>query len=219
MSRYIKMETQPLWTKHIGGIVYINLDRRPDRKISIETELANMEITDYERFTAIERPPGQGIVGCGYSHLAVLKLAKERQYPNILIFEDDFYFTVSKDELRKSMAEFFESDIAKDYHVCMLSYNLHNSQDCPDTPFLKRVKYAQTASGYIVHSRYYDTLIQLYEWAIPLLESTGKHWVYANDIVWADLQKKDKWYCFSQRMGKQLPGFSDNAGCEMTYDC
>ena len=213
------METQPLWTNHIGGIVYINLDRRPDRKTSIETELANMGITDYERFTAIERPPGQGIVGCGYSHLAVLKLAKERQYPNILIFEDDFYFTVSKDELRKSMAEFFESDISTDYDVCMLSYNLHNSQDCPDTPFLKRVTYAQTASGYIVHSRYYDTLIQLYEWAIPLLESTGKHWVYANDIVWADLQKKDKWYCFSQRIGKQLPGFSDNAGREMTYDC
>jgi glycosyl transferase family 25 len=207
------------WTVHIGGIIYINLDRRPDRKTSIESEMAKMGIANYERFTAIERPPGQGIVGCGYSHLSVLKLAKERQYPNLLIFEDDFYFTVSKEDLCKNMTEFFESDVAKDYDVCMLSYNLHESRECPDTPFLKQVLFAQTASGYIIHSRYYDTLIQLYELAIPLLERTGQHWIYANDIVWSDLQKKDKWYCFSQRLGKQLPGFSDNAGCEIVYDC
>jgi hypothetical protein len=81
------------------------------------------------------------------------------------------------------------------------------------------VRYAQTASGYIVHSRYYDTLIQLYEWAIPLLEQTGQHWVYANDVVWKELQTRDKWYCFSQRIGRQLDGFSDNAGRFIQYDC
>ena len=126
---------------------------------------------------------------------------------------------LTKEDLCKNMTEFFESDVAKDYDVCMLSYNLHESRECPDTPFLKQVLFAQTASGYIIHSRYYDTLIQLYELAIPLLERTGQHWIYANDIVWSDLQKKDKWYCFSQRLGKQLPGFSDNAGCEIVYDC
>jgi glycosyl transferase family 25 len=205
--------------ENIAHIVYINLDRRPDRKTHIESELAKMDILQYERFTAVERPVGQGIVGCGYSHLAVLKLAKERQYPNILILEDDFYFTVSIDELRQNLQSFFGSPVSADYDVCMLSYNLRDSEECLIAPFLRRVKYAQTASGYIIHSRYYDTLIELYEWAIPLLEQTGQHWIYANDVVWKSLQMRDKWYCFTQRIGRQLDGFSDNAGRVIKYDC
>jgi GR25 family glycosyltransferase involved in LPS biosynthesis len=204
---------------HISGIFYINLDRRTDRKEHIEPELQKMGISGFERFTAIERPPGQGIVGCGYSHLSVLKLAKERQYPNVLIFEDDFYFTVSQDELSRNLTSFFESPVSNDYDVCMLSYNLREFDECPETPFLRRVRYAQTASGYIIHSRYYDRLIELYEWAIPLLEQTGQHWIYANDVVWKSLQEKDKWYCFTQRIGRQLDGFSDNAGRVIQYDC
>jgi glycosyl transferase family 25 len=212
------MITSPFDGK-IAHIFYINLDRRTDRKEHIETELRKMGIRDFERFTAIERPPGQGIVGCGYSHLSVLKLAKERQYSNVLIFEDDFYFTVSHDELSRNLETFFKSPISNDYDVCMLSYNLRHFEECLETPFLRRVKYAQTASGYIVNSRYYDTLIHLYERAIPLLEQTGQHWIYANDVVWKSLQEKDKWYCFTQRIGRQLDGFSDNAGCVMRYDC
>jgi GR25 family glycosyltransferase involved in LPS biosynthesis len=218
----------------IERIVYINLDRRIDRKLHIETELDKMGICSgdrlivegplssnpqFERFTAVERPPGQGIVGCGYSHLAVLKMAKERGYSNILILEDDFYFTVSKEEFYQNLDAFFESPVGSDYDVCMLSYNLRESAECPDTPFVRRVRYAQTASGYIVNARYYDALIRLYEWAIPLLDQTGQHWIYANDVVWKSLQEKDMWYCFTLRIGKQLDGFSDNAGCVMRYDC
>jgi GR25 family glycosyltransferase involved in LPS biosynthesis len=208
-----------VFSGYISHVIYINLDRRPDRKEHIENEFDKMNISPYERFTAVERPPGQGIVGCGYSHLSVLKLAKERQYENILIFEDDFYFIVSREELRQNIRQFFESPFSDDYDVCMLSYNLHESEVCQDTPFVRRVRFAQTASGYIVNSRYYDTLITLYEHAIPLLEQTGIHWVYANDIVWKDLQQRDKWYCFTQRIGKQLDGFSDNAGRVVQYDC
>jgi GR25 family glycosyltransferase involved in LPS biosynthesis len=204
---------------YIDHVFYINLDRRNDRRIHIEAEMDKIGISPYERFTAVERPVGQGIVGCGYSHLAVLKLAKERKYENVLIFEDDFQFIVSPAELRQNIRDFYEGALGDDYDVCMLSYNLRESDECPQTPFVRRVRYAQTASGYIVHSRYYDTLIQLYEWAIPLLEQTGQHWVYANDVVWKELQTRDKWYCFSQRIGRQLDGFSDNAGRFIQYDC
>lgn len=199
-------------------VFYINLDRRPDRRAHIEHQLDQMGYESYERFSAIDRP-GQGIVGCGYSHLAVLKLARERNYPNVLIFEDDFTFVVSPEQLTEFMSGFFENPTAQDYDVCMFGYNLRESEACPDTPFLTRVRYAQTASGYLVHSRYYDTLIELYEHAIPLLEKTGQHWVYANDVVWKPLQAKDRWFCFTQRLGRQIDGFSDNANCYMKYNC
>ena len=68
------------------------MDKREDRRVEIESELANYGFTEKsERFRAIETP-GFGILGCGKSHLEVFKLARERKYKNVLIFEDDVYF-------------------------------------------------------------------------------------------------------------------------------
>jgi len=200
---------------YIDGIFYINLDKRTDRRGEIEIELTNMELP-YQRFPAIETP-GRGILGCGLSHLSVFKLAKQRKYRNVLIFEDDFYFLVSKPELYESLRMVFEEKV--DFDVCMLAYNLKGEEECLEYPFLTRVRNAETASGYIINEKYYDTLIELYEWAMPLLDSTGMHWEYANDQVWKRLQEKDNWYCFKQRIGKQRSGFSDNSNCFREYEC
>ena len=76
-------------SKYIDHIFYINLDKRMDRKTEFETSMARVGWKS-ERFSGIYCPPPRGIVGCTKSHLAVLKLAKERKYKNVLIFEDDF---------------------------------------------------------------------------------------------------------------------------------
>lgn len=192
-------------SQNIDHIFYINLAKRTDRRQEIENELNTFGLNG-ERFNAISHI--QGIVGCGYSHLAVLKLAKERNYKNVLILEDDFEFLVSKEDFEHELTQFFDNKIK--YDVCFLAYNLIQSSDDPEYPFLKRVIESQTASAYLVNSCYYDTLIELYELNIPLLEQTGKHWIYANDQIWKSLQKIDIWYLFTKRLGKQRPGYSDN---------
>jgi glycosyl transferase family 25 len=203
-------------SNYINKIIYINLDKRSDRLQEIQNELQNYNlINNSERFSAIYH--SMGIVGCGRSHLSVLKIAKERKYKNILILEDDFYFTVSKDEFEKNLNLFFESNI--DYDVCMLSYNLIKYEELPEYSFLLKVLDAQTASGYIINEKYYDVLIELYEEAMPLLENTQMHWIYANDQIWKKKQITDKWFCFKTRLGKQRDGFSDNANSFMNYDC
>ena len=68
----------------IDKIFYINLDRRTDRRDLIEMDLAKIGLVA-ERFVGIPYEPG--IVGCGKSHLAVMKLAKERGYKNVLILD------------------------------------------------------------------------------------------------------------------------------------
>jgi glycosyl transferase family 25 len=205
-------------SKYIDHIFYINLDKRTDRKIEIESQLNAFGLS-YERFSAIETP-GQGIVGCGLSHTAVLKLAKECGYRNILILEDDFEFLVSKDEFELQLTQLFEHQPSISFDVCMLSYNLHLSE--PHTSgsnVVGCVKYAQTASAYIVNAHYYDMIIQLYEWAIPLLKQTGQHWIYANDVIWRQLQTKDKWVYFLTRVGRQSAGYSDNAQSYQNHGC
>lgn len=200
--------------QYIDHIFYINLEKRTDRRAEIEQELTNYGLIS-ERFNAI--PTSPGIVGCGYSHLAVLKMAKERNYKNVLILEDDFQFLVQKEEFEKELAQFFDSQI--EYDICFLAYNLLQSEDVNDYPFIKRAIYSQTASAYLVNNHYYDTLINLYEVNIPLLEQTGYHWIYANDQIWKSLQLTDKWYYFTQRIGKQRDGYSDNTERMQSYNC
>jgi len=200
---------------HIDKIFYINLDKREDRRKEIEEELSKYELVG-ERYSAIYTPHS-GIVGCGYSHLNVLKLAKERGYKNVLILEDDFEFVVSKEELEESLTEFFEN--TPKYDVCLLSYIVQKSEEIPGNTLIRKIIDGQTASGYIVNADYLDVLIELYEWAIPALERTNEHWNYANDMVWRDLQKRDRWIAFSERLGKQMEGYSDNSYCYRSMDC
>ena len=199
-------------SNHIDKIFYINLDKREDRKLEIEAELSGFDLLDNaERIPGIFTP-GQGILGCTMSHLHAIKLAKERGYSNVLILEDDFQFTLSKAEFEDQMRLFFDSDLGLglSFDVCMISYNIQRSEPS-SYPFLTRVLEAQTASGYIVSACFYYKLIELYEWAIPLLSQTKEHWHYANDQCWTHLQDRDKWYCIQPRLGIQSAGFSDNS--------
>ena len=195
----------------IAKAFFINLDRRKDRLEEIEAEMEWADIS-CERFPAIERNPG--ILGCGLSHLAVLKEAKARSYPNVLILEDDFEFLVRPDEFHTTIRDFFALQIPWD--VLMISYHI-NSCSPTEYPMIQKVLDAQTASGYIVNAHFYDTLISLYETAMPLLQSTGRHWDYANDQVWKKIQPTSNWYALTKRQGRQRASYSDNCQKFMDY--
>lgn len=63
----------------------VNLERRKDRLESIQKELDYIG-WDYEYFPAIDT---NDHVGCTKSHLEIIKIAKERKYPKVLVIEDD----------------------------------------------------------------------------------------------------------------------------------
>ena len=199
---------------NIDKIIYINLNKRIDRKEEIENELNNFNL-NYERFEAIETH-GCGIIGCGKSHLAVLKIARDNNYKNILILEDDFTFLVSKEDFEDNLNNFF--NLKLDFDICMISYSINKSENTNYT-FIHKIIDAQTASGYIVNKKYYDKLINLYEFAMPLLEKTRQHWIYANDQIWKSLQKNDNWFAIIPCLGKQKDGYSDNTNSYVSYNC
>lgn len=93
------------------NIFIINLKRRLDRKINIENKLKEQNITNYEfieaidgiedeihkRFTDLQKNKNIPIVSSGHfacllSHIKAIKLAKSRNYSNIMVLEDDVYF-------------------------------------------------------------------------------------------------------------------------------
>jgi glycosyl transferase family 25 len=197
---------------NIAKTIYINLDRRTDRRTEMETELTKIGLTG-ERFSAIERKPGA--LGCGLSHLAILRRAKEEGWENILILEDDFTFLVDRATFDQELKSIFDLKIP--YDVIMLSYG--STISTPFNSVLSRVRTAQTASGYIVNSRFYDALIHTWNNATINLEATGDEHTWAIDQAWKPLQPTAEWFCFNRRIGVQRPGFSDNVGAFVTYNC
>lgn len=197
--------------EHIKHAVYINLDRRADRRAEFNAECERIGLR-VERFPAIESQPG--FVGCHKSHIAVLKMAKANNWEHVLIFEDDFQFLVDAATFQTNLEQFFASNTP--YDVLMLSYNIQRSE--PVNELISKVYEAQTASGYLVHSRFYDTLIQNLETNLPLLERTGAHWLYLNDQCWKSVQPDAAWYFFNTRIGKQRPSYSDLANRFMDYN-
>ena len=181
---------------------YINLDERQDRKAEFEYECTRMNL-DVERYPAIRTYPG--LSGCSQSHLNVLKLARERNYPEVTIFEDDFEFLITKDQFQTLLLS-----LPENYDVVMIGYNL--IQSAPYNELFGKALEIQTTSGYIVHSRFYDTLIARWEEALALLHQYDRHSYdskFMLDQYWKPLQPVSNWYYAVDRVGRQRGSWSN----------
>lgn len=191
---------------------YINLDRRTDRRAEFEAECARMGI-EAERFPAVAH--SVPAFGCTLSHLSVLKLARDRGYDRVCVFEDDFEFLVSPDEY----AAILEA-IPPEADVVMLGWYLYAAH--PYNGTFGRVLDATTASGYIVHSRFYDRLIANLEEGASLFKANLRaHDViskYINDQYWRRIQPTAVWLHTLKRVGRQRPSYSDLVGGQVAYE-
>lgn len=189
--------------------VYINLDRRTDRRNEFEHECAKMGL-DVERFSAIAHPVPA--IGCGLSHLAVLKLARERGYESVCVFEDDFEFLIGRSELDTVL-----SALPADYDVVMLGWYIFDSK--PHSEMFNKVFHATTGSGYIVHSRFYDTLISTWQEGMDLFADFPRDpHLFSIDQYWIRLQPAANWYHTTTRVGHQRPSYSDLVGTHVKYE-
>jgi glycosyl transferase family 25 len=189
--------------ENIDKIIYINLDRRTDRRAEIETELTKMGLSAI-RFSAFETP-GDGMKGCQMSHLEVLKIARDQKWKNVLILEDDFMFKVSREELDNELNKVFKNNIK--YDVLMLAYNLFNSQPYNDT--IAYARQALTTAGYIINSTFYDEIIKALEIGLDMYIKTKKFNIYGVDTCTLHLQQTKEWFYFLKRLGIQRPSYSD----------
>jgi glycosyl transferase family 25 len=205
------MENKEFWDK-IDRIFYINLDKRKDRNVHCLKQLFSIgtPVNKIERFSAIENSLGH--IGCFKSHLACLKLAKERNYENVLIVEDDIYFTD---------VEFIKNNLDKIFNykfdVFFLGVNLLNFD--PIDKYIIRVIHSGCFLGYIVQNHYLDKFIQNCQEGFDLLMKTGNKMIYAIDgYCMRTLQPKDQWLTFSKLTVSQIQNYSDIENNYVNYD-
>ena len=147
----------------IQHILYINLERRPDRKKSVESELTRAGFTNFKRFNAFDIKENPRL-GCSTSHLNCLQYAKEQNWDMVMIVEDDIIFE-NVDLFQKQLELFMNSDI--DWDVVLLAGN--NCEPYEKVkPFALKINNCQTTTGYIVKSHYFIFLQKIHYFSLNL---------------------------------------------------
>lgn len=197
---------------------YINLEHRKDRNNQITNEFKKIKLNKNKiiRIDAV-RNKLNGHIGCAKSHIKALKLAKKMKLKHVIIFEDDFIFTLSRNEIDAKLNMFLKY-YKNNWDVIQLT-TVHKKITDLDNKQLnnhfKKVNNATTSSAYIIQSHFYNKLLNDLSNSVEKMEKEMTEWEkknkgekkkttnYALDQHWGKLQNNSKWYIFSPYIGKQ----------------
>jgi GR25 family glycosyltransferase involved in LPS biosynthesis len=193
----------------IQHIMYINLDKRTDRREKVEwefTQKLGVPLAKITRFPAIAMT--DGAIGCSMSHLKCLEIAKEKGWAHVLIVEDDIEF-LQPTVFLQQCSRFFKKHSGD--VVLIAGNNMIPYRPVDDSTI--QVLNCQTTTGYLVKEDYYDALITNFREGLTLLlKNPHNKQKYAIDKYWQHLQKKDKWYLILPLTVVQRESFSDIEG-------
>jgi len=205
---------------NIDVVYVINLDHRLDRLFDflLEMKKINFPFNKIVRISGVYKR-NEGHLGCSLSHIKALEHFISSEYNNCIIFEDDFQFTKSTEEINEVFNNFFNNNI--NYDVCMLSSNTFDSRETK-YPFLKKIIRCATASGYMVSQKFANTLLANFKKGAKLLEKMyNKEIEYDDhciDQYWKHIQPDSNWFVFEPTIGKQRGSYSDIMNGNVDYN-
>jgi glycosyl transferase family 25 len=198
---------------YIDRIIYINLDSRKDRENKLLEHLYSYGIpkSKIERFPAIKHEKGD--IGCSMSHLKVIENAIDKSYNNILVLEDDFEFSLSKNEINDIFNNFFQKFNSR-FDVLQLTYWYTCIVKKTKIENFFKVTKCDTTSGYLVNKRFFYKLKKNFEDGLKNLiltrEQTINHYNQYNiDEYMNILQNNSIWLVHIPFIGHQIESFSD----------
>ncbi len=233
---YLAKVTDNNGINRVDKIYIINLEHRKDRLDSIMKELNKVgaNINKIHRINAVYNKDF-GALGCGESHILALTNGIKNKYENILILEDDFILNVLPNKFNEQIDRLYNEQ--KEWDVVMLGANLENVSNS-NVDFLLKVNKARTTSGYIINKNMMEKVNNNFKEACDYMKKSLEvnnneinifvkeimeknrnlgnisedkiiKNFFAIDMYWQKLQQDSKWYCFKERLGIQLPSYSD----------
>lgn len=192
--------------EYFPQIYCINLDYRTDRWSECQEEFAKHNLI-VKRFSAfdgknLEKIEGlsPGKVGAIYSHREVIKFAKDNQFENILILEDDVEFD---DNLNKMFFEFI-NEIPKNWDMIFFGANHSKNNIWMKEPLIEvsnhvyKIIRSYANHCYVVRHAAYDRLIEV-------LSKKDK----PSDVLISDIQGELNCYLFRPHLAWQRASYSD----------
>lgn len=179
----------------------INLEHRKDRLQQVAGEFvkANM-VADVDVFKAFKDDIPQR--GCGNSHIACIKLAKERGYDMVGIYEDDFYWL---NDGWKYMDKCLEQ-LPKDFDIFFPGANTDNKPAYQYSENLAKPTSILAMHSYVVNAKYYDAFLD------PDCKTSNVLDWYINKFF-----DKTNWYIAIPMLTGQRTGYSDIEKRQVNY--
>jgi GR25 family glycosyltransferase involved in LPS biosynthesis len=140
--------------------------------------------------------------GCSKSHLKALQMARDANYPNVLIVEDDAYWS-KVDETYPILKKLMQGE----YDGIMLG-SIGADYD-PETYLLRG---AASTTAYIVNQAFYPKLIELFEKSLSTYNPavhTDKDVFTTADGVLKESHGLGKWYVVAPSLMMQVPSYSN----------
>jgi GR25 family glycosyltransferase involved in LPS biosynthesis len=193
--------------------LFINLEHRNDRLEHVLAEFDKLGIKA-ERVNAVKMK--NGAIGCTMSHIKCIELAKNRNWDQVFICEDDITF-LNPELLKRNIELFYNNDEILWDVLIIGGNNVPPYQQFYE--YAARIFQNQTTTGYIVKKQYYDVLLTNFkESAANLLRNPDNKFEYALDKYWNRLQMQDFWYMITPPTVTQYENYSDIEEQNTNYD-
>ena len=206
----------PINWEAFSHIVYINLASRRDRNLRMKRQLRELHAPKEKvvRFDAIQATPGT--IGCVKSHIAVLEMAMQNGWEEVLILEDDFVFMRDAQSITRLNA-WLGTLKAVNWDVAFLAANYHRVTPLKSVNYLLRVNQAWCACAYRVQRHYYPQLLHNLRQSLFALEGGGAPQRFALDVHWWHLMMNDRWLGIYPCAGYQAADKSDIEQTQVDY--
>lgn len=187
----------------VDRIYYLNLERRPDRRIFMERQLQKYRLSA-QRVSAVDgntlqmttqtiRTWNKYALGALITHRLIIEDAHRQNYDSILVMEDDA-------ELKEDWREILErayKDLPSDWHMLYLSGG-HNKPPEKVTDNIYKLKNTYGAFAIIMNKRCYENILKLTELKIAPI-----------DVIYSRYHERFPCYIVNPGIARNIPSYSD----------
>jgi GR25 family glycosyltransferase involved in LPS biosynthesis len=200
-------------------IFCINLDNRPDRWEQCLNQFKKLKIEDkVERFSAINFSHQDeslkkilGRAGCCLSHIEICKIAKENEFKNYLVFEDDFDLLGNEESILKHLNEYI-NQLPIDWDLYYLGGNLNEDYGKEAiekfSHNLYKVNSCHTTHAFAINEKFYEKFLN----SMPSIDNVFD-WLNKYEAIDVFLSQhllnNHKCYINNPMMALQSAGFSN----------
>lgn len=196
-------------------VYIINLKERIDKWEKISDQLKKSEILNPIRFEGIWEKPGWR--GCAFSHLNLIKMAKDKGLEYIIVFEDDTEIISDNfDENFRELMVYLKEQ--KDWAIFngnpsnMIAQRNQKIITLKKKPHVVSYERGQTTNFMIYSSRVYDKMLELYPLVVKGINNPSH--MIDNFVTKLPCQK----VTLIPYLTKQASGVSDIENRRVDYD-
>ncbi|HEX2452230.1 MAG TPA: glycosyltransferase family 25 protein [Vicinamibacterales bacterium] len=185
--------------------VCLNLDRRAERWARMRERFARHGISDVVRFSAVDGEHADvpaswrgtaGAYGCLQSNLAVVTEARDRNWPDVLLFEDDVVFD---DDLNVKLPGFM-AQLPSDWDMLFFG-GMHREAPLRVRENIVKLTGSTSTYAYAVRSTIYHAFLETHARSLEPIDVRNRQ-----------LQERFNCYCFIPHLAWVEGGESDTQG-------